>query len=116
MLVGKDRLERFLIDGELQARCQHHRAEHADGIFEEPDFRIADAANQPRIEVLESAGVVDDREGADVIEEGVDGEVTPERVLFRCAVGIVTLDEVILSAAPRTGRGFGFEAVAVVIH
>ena len=44
----------------------------------------------------QSADVVDDRKRADVVEQRVDGEVAAERILFRRAVGVVALNEVIL--------------------
>ena len=93
-----DRIEDRLVDRELEPRREHDRAQHADRIFEEPDVRIADAADQPRVEIVEAADVVDDRERADVVEERVDGEVAAERVLFRRAEGVVAMDQPIVRA------------------
>src|SRR5262249_25417575 len=53
-------------------------------------------------EVLQPADVIDDREGADVIEEGVDREVAAKGVLFGGPVGIVPVNQMIFGAAPRT--------------
>ena len=69
---------------------------------------IADAADQPAIEIVEAADVVDDRERADVVEERVDGEVAAERVFFRRAVGVVAMNEArslgVLRRAVAVGR------------
>ena len=48
-----------------------------------------------RLEIGEPADVVDDREGADVVEQRVDGEVAPEGILFGRAVGVVALNQAI---------------------
>ena len=52
---------------------------------------------------LEPADVVDDRERADVVEERVDGEVAPEGVLFRRAVGVVALNQAVVRRAAAAG-------------
>ena len=52
----------------------------------------------------EAADVVDDREGADVVEQRVDGEVAPEGVFLRRAVGVVALDQPIAARAARGAR------------
>ena len=93
MLVGVDGVEDRILDGELQPRGEHDRPQHADRILEEPHVRIADAADHPRVQILEASDVVDDRERADVVEQRVDREVPAERVFFGRAVGVVALDE-----------------------
>jgi hypothetical protein len=93
VLVGGDRLQDRLVDRELQPGGQHHGAQHPHRILEKADVRIADAANQPGVQVFEPAYVVDDRERADVVEECVDGEIAPECVFFGRAVRVVPLDE-----------------------
>ena len=55
--------------------------------------RVADRADDARAQILESAGIVDDRKGSDVVEERVDGEVAPERVFFRRAKRVLAMDE-----------------------
>jgi hypothetical protein len=74
---------------------EHQGAQHPHRIFGETDVRIADAANQSLLEILEAARVVDDRQRADVVEQRVDGEVAPERILFRGAVLVVALDRLV---------------------
>ena len=102
--MGRDRVEDRLIDRKLQACREHDGAQHADRIFEEPDVGVAYAPDEPSVEIVEAADVVDDRKRADVVEQGVDGKIATERILFRSAVGVVTLDEVIFgAAAPRHG-------------
>ena len=91
--VNLDRVEDRFVDGELQACGEHDRPQHAHRIFDEPHRGVADAADQPALEIVEPADVVDDRERADVVEERVHGEVAAERVLLGCAVGVVAVDE-----------------------
>ena len=105
--VRRDRIEDRLVDRELEPRGEDDRPQHADGILEKPDVRIADTADQPRAEVLESAHVIDDRERADVVKKRVDGEVAAERVLLGGAVRVVPLDQVILGSAPQRAPAFG---------
>ncbi len=78
---------------EPQPRRHDDGAEHADGIFLEALVGIADAADQPVTQVLQPADVVDDGERADVVEERVDREVAPERILFGRAERVVVLDQ-----------------------
>ena len=56
---------------------------------------IADAADEPVSQILQAAGVVDDRERADVVEQRVDREVAPERVLFGRAERVVAVDQAV---------------------
>ena len=44
-------------------------------------------------QVLEAAGVVDDRERADVVEQRVDREVAAERILLRRAERVVAVEQ-----------------------
>ena len=99
VLVAVDGVEDRVLDGELEPRREHDRPQHPDRILEEPHVRIADAADHPRVQILEAADVVDDRERADVVEQRVDREVAAERVFFGRAVGVVALDEPIALAA-----------------
>ena len=79
---------------------EHHGAQHADGILEEPHRGIANRSDHPRAEILEAVHVVDDRERADVVEERVDREVAPERILFRRAERVVAMDHAIVRTRP----------------
>ncbi len=98
VLQRGDRLEDRLVDRELEPGGEDDRAQHADGVLEEADVGIADAANEPGAEVFEAADVVDDRERRDVVEEGVDREIAAEGVLFRRAVGVVAMNQVVAIA------------------
>ena len=70
--VQRDRLDHLLVEVEAQARAEHRRPQHADGIFDEPDLRIADRADRPALQIRQAAHVVDDGERRDVVEERVD--------------------------------------------
>src|SRR5215207_8828048 len=98
MFVVLDRVERRIVNDELETSREDDGAEHADRILEETDFRLADAPDQPGIEVAQAPGVIDDGEGPDVVEEGVYREVASERVFFGGAVAVVTLNQVIFGA------------------
>jgi hypothetical protein len=80
-VLGDGRLDRR-IDREVEPRRHRHRAEHPHRVFLEALFGHTDAADDPRPQILEAAGVVDDRKARDVVEEGVDREVAAEGVLL----------------------------------
>ena len=88
-MVGADRAVGLLLDGHVEPRGQAHGAHHADGILAEPDVGVADHAQQPLVQVAQAVDVVDDVEGLDVVEEPVDREVAPPRILLRGAEGVV---------------------------
>ena len=81
LAVVEDRLVGVGRDREAQAAGELDRAQHADRVLAEADVRIADGPDEARLEVLEAAHVVDHREVGDVVEEPVDREVPPQRVL-----------------------------------
>ena len=91
-----NRLERIAVDREAQPRCQRDRPEHAHRVLLESHHRVPDGANQLPLHVLEPAAVVDHRERGDVVEQRVDGEVAPERVLFGRAEGVVAPDQTVV--------------------
>ena len=101
------RVDHGCIDAEVEARGQDERAQHAHRVLDEAHVGIADAPNHPAVEILEAAGVVDDREGPDVVEQRVDGEVAAERVLFRRAVLVVALDRPVDDLGRDLGAGVG---------
>jgi hypothetical protein len=99
-----ERGERPVLDREAQTRGELDRAEDPNRIFPEADDGIADRPHQAPAEVAQAVGMVDDRLGVDVIEERVDREVAPQRVLFRRAEDVVVPDEQVV----RVVRGYGF--------
>ncbi len=90
---GPHRLERVRLDREAQPRGQRHRPQHAHRVFTEAHARVADRADQARVQVLEPAHVVDDREVGDVVEQRVDREVAAEGVLLGRAESVVVADQ-----------------------
>ncbi len=84
---------RPLLDGEFEAGGEFDGAHHPHRVFPEADVGFADDADVLRLHVGEALDVVDHREVGNVVEEGVDGEVAPPRVLQRRAEGVVVGDE-----------------------
>jgi hypothetical protein len=108
--VPRDGVADGFVDGEVEARRKHERAHHPDGIFLEAFVRIPDAAHDAGAQVVDAAGVVDDRQRADVVEQGVDREITPESVFFGRAKGVVVVDD----ACGRLEGGWTSDDVSVV--
>jgi hypothetical protein len=90
---GADGLLAVAVDGKAEAGGEGHGSKHAHGIFAQAHPGIADRGDHPLPEVAEAADPIDDREGGDVVEEGVDREVAPEGVLLRGAEGVVAANE-----------------------
>jgi hypothetical protein len=93
MAVRGDGLGHRRIEREVEPRGHDHGAQHPYRIFLEPFVGIADRADDPRLDVVEAAHVVDDRAVRDVVEERVDREVAAERVFLGRAERVVAMDE-----------------------
>ena len=81
------------LDLEAELGREAHRAQHPDRVLAHPDLGIADGADEPRLEVGDSAGVVDHVKGARVVEQRVDREVAPKRVFLGRAESVVVADQ-----------------------
>src|SRR5262249_1394475 len=86
-------------------RRKRDRANHANRILAEAYLRIADAPDNPRLEIVKAADVVDNRECRDVVEQRVDREVAAERVLFRRSERVVVMEEVLAFGGRGMGKG-----------
>ena len=93
-----DRLNHERIEIEAEPRAEDRRAEHANGIFDEADPRIADRPDDALLEIAQPADVVDDRFRRGVVEQRVDREVAAERVFFGRAERVVAMRRVWLRA------------------
>ena len=82
-----------------------HGTQHPDRILLEPLGRIADAPNDPGLQIVESARVIDDRECRDVVEERVDREVSSESVFFGGAERVVAMEETGMAVHVAAVRG-----------
>ena len=98
--VRLDRLDDRRIDVEIEPRREDDRAQHAHRVLEEPDLGIADRTNHSTPKILETVDIVDDRISADVVEERVDREITPEGIFLRRAERVVAVDHAIVGASP----------------
>ena len=85
--VAGDGLGRLLLDGEAQARGVTEDAPDADRVLGVARIGVADDADAAGFEVVEAADVIDDGVGGDVVEESVDREIAAESVFARGAVG-----------------------------
>src|SRR5581483_10237771 len=91
--MPQDGVIRRLLDLETETRCELDRAHHPHGVLAETDIGIADHPHAFLPHVLEAADVVDHREIGDVVEERVDREVAPLRILKRRAERVVIRDQ-----------------------
>ena len=69
------------VDLETELGGKAHHAQHAHRVFAETCVRIADHPHHAGLEVGDAAGVILDREIADVVIERVHRDVAPHRVL-----------------------------------
>jgi len=77
---------------EAQLDGKTHGAKHAHRIFPIALLGITNQADQAALEILHAADMIDDGKVPDVVIQGVDGEITPEGILFHIAVDIVAED------------------------
>ena len=63
----------------------------------EAPVRVADHADEPRLQVPHPADVVDDGAVFDLVEQGVDGQVAAEGVLLERAKGVVGRQHLVLA-------------------
>src|SRR5262249_42894956 len=82
---------------EAEPRGELDGSEDPHWILPETNVRIADGADQASFEVRQATDVVGDVLGLDVIEETVDREVAPARVLLGGAEDVVAADEELLA-------------------
>ena len=98
------RRERLGGDGEAQARGELGGAQDAHRVLAEAHARVADRADQPRLQVAQAVAVVEDRVARRVEEQRVDGEVAAQRVLLRRAELVVARDQHVLAFVGRLRR------------
>ena len=91
-------------DVEVELAREPDGAKDAHRILAHSDLRIADGPHLPQPHVAKPADEVDHPSFGDVVEQPVDGEVAPPRVLLRGAEDVVIADEeVVLLLALGTG-------------
>ena len=89
--MSRYRLQSSSLDLESEPSCETDRAYHADRVLAKPYVRVADTADQAAVEVGETANMVDNTEGFDVIEEAVDREIAAACVFLRRSERIVSV-------------------------
>jgi hypothetical protein len=83
------------IQGEIEAGRQLQGAQHAHRILLETGDRVTDDPQPAGVQILDPAHMIDDGEGCDIVEQGVDGEVAAEGVLARRSEDVLHEMEVI---------------------
>ena len=73
-------VENLGIKREIETGTEFQRAQHANRIFGKAGLGITNHTQLPVFQVFEAANVVNDREVGDVVEEGIDGEVSAEGI------------------------------------
>lgn len=77
---------------EIEGAGKAGGADHADRVFGEASVGVADDADEALFEIFEAAGMINNGEVGEVIEEGVDREVTAKCIFFGGAKEIVAND------------------------
>ena len=76
--------EGFRLDGVVEARGKAYRPQHAQLVFGEAAFRIADGANHAGLQVIASADEIEHPVAVErVHQQSVDGEVAALYVFLR---------------------------------
>jgi len=104
-----DWMARRGVDAEPQLRRQAHRAQHAHRVFAVARARVADHAQGLLPDVGDAVVVVDDRLGARVVVQRIDGEVAPGGVFGLAAVDVVAQHAAVLVGLGRIGVLSGAE-------
>ncbi len=112
MTVAQDGVVGFLFELQSDRSCEAHRAQHAHRVLDIALVGVADAVQAAATDVVHGPGVVDEREGLDVVEQRVDREVAAQRILLGGAVLVVAhhqavLDLCVIRLAGRIGAEGG---------
>ena len=84
---------RLVFDAKAEARCELDGPQHAYGVFAKAHVRVANRANQMRLDVRQTAHVIDDGLLLDVVEQAVHREVSAVGVFLFGAEDVVPSDE-----------------------
>ena len=91
--VAAHRVQRRLIEREVERGGEAHGAKHPQFIFRDARVGIADRPHHPRGDIGLAADEVDHAVGERVVEQPVDREVAAERVFLGRAEGVVVVNE-----------------------
>ena len=97
-----DRLARLRRRAQAELGAKPHRAQHAHRVLAVARLRVADHAQHALLQVGEAAVEVDHLLGRRVVEQRVDGEVAPRRVLLLRAEDVVAQDAAVLVLLARS--------------
>ena len=80
---GTNRLPRFRIDHVAQPGSKADSAQNAQLVFFKPLQRVADRSNDPGLDVLAAADIIDHALLGWIVQEAVDREIAPQHILTR---------------------------------
>ena len=95
--AGQQRLPGVGLDREVEPGGELDRPDHPDRVLAEPDLGVADRADDAAVEVGHAVDEVDDPTGVEIVEQPVDGEVAPARVLLDRAPLVVVGDQEVVA-------------------
>ena len=88
-----DRFSYRRVDRQFQPGGQDHCPKHPNWVLDKSFVRVADASDSTASDISHAVDVIENRAIGSVIEERVDCEVAPERILFGCSECVITRDE-----------------------
>ena len=83
-------------DPQIEPRAELDRTEYSNRILPKADDRVTDCPHNPALDVRHASDPVDDLFSLEVVEQRVDREVAPVRVLVRIAEHVVTSYEQVI--------------------
>jgi len=83
------RFSRALVDGESRLRGKAHGAQHPQRVFAVTGARVTDDAHGFPLQVPQAAVVVENGLARGIVIQRVDGEVSPDGIVFARAVDVV---------------------------
>jgi hypothetical protein len=80
------------MDLEAKLCGETHRTQHAHGVLAVTHARIANRAQDARLQIGYSTRVINHREIADIVVQGIDGKIPAPSILLYSAENIIAND------------------------
>ncbi len=94
---ARDRLGGFRADAHIELGGKAHGAQHTHRIFTVARFRVADQADQTRVQVRHAADEIANGKVSHAVIEAVDGEIATLGIFFDRAKDVVTQQHTVLT-------------------